>query len=681
MKRQVLLGVLALLASQAFAQQAVVTGPDSRLKLDFQLQDGKPVYSVTYDGKTVLENSPLGFVSNIGDFSRQMSFVGQQTDKVEKTYTQDRIKCSTVNYSANKLTITLENAEKKKLDIVFQLSNNDIAFRYEMPQYGETACMVIEKEATGFDFSSTTTTFLSPQSDPMIGWQRTKPSYEEEYVPDEPVATPSKYGEGYTFPALFHVGDNWALVSETGVRSLYCASHLSDATQDGLYSIAFPNPGEINGLGSSKFQPENRWDLFYGASWGWRIKQENFMQNIDWLSDLKLRVSYAEMGNQSGIANYDGVQLYNMVAGTGAYVGDGKLSYIKTNGELASRSRSWERIKNYNVGVDFGFLNGALSGSVEAFLKKNDNMLVSITYPGILGDEAPKANAGKFKDWGFEGQMTYRGNVAGVNYYVGGTFTFARNELVDYGGTTVLKSGYTTTQQGYALNSIFGLRYGGKIQNEEQLQAYLAKYYENNGINMPSNLRVGDNMYCDENGDGVLDEKDYIYLGSDTPEISYSFNAGASYKGFDVSVIFQGSANRFVYRGIDNWTVPFRANYTNTITSSIGNVWSPENPDAYYAPYTNDANINNYNYQASSLTSQDGRYLRLKNLTIGYTFTDKLLQKIKFLQGARIYATGTDLWEYTKIKDGWDPEAARDATGLKRYPFTRNITFGVNLTF
>ena len=440
---------------------------------------------------------------------------------------------------------------------------------------------------------------------------------------------------------------------------------------------------ELNGRydGSSKFQPQNRWDLFYGASLGWRIKQEEFMQNVDWLTDLKLRVSYAEMGNQSGIDNYDGVQLYNMEAATGAYVGDGKLSYIKTNGKLASSSRSWERIKNYNVGVDFGLLNGALSGTVEAFMKKNDNMLVSITFPGTLGDEAPKANAGKFKDWGFEGQMNYRGNIVGVDYHIGGTFTFARNELVDYGGTTVLKSGYTTTQQGYALNSIFGLRYGGKIQNEEQLKAYLAKYYENNGINMPSNLRVGDNMYCDENGDGLLNEKDYIYLGSDTPEISYSFNAGVSYKGFDLNVIFQGSANRFVYRGIDNWTVPFRANYTNTITSSIGNVWSSDNPSAYYAPYTNDTNINNYNYQASSLTSQDGRYIRLKNITFGYTFTNKLLKKIKILQGAHIYITGTDLWEFTKIKDGWDPEAAREATGLKRYPFTRNFTFGVNLTF
>lgn len=440
---------------------------------------------------------------------------------------------------------------------------------------------------------------------------------------------------------------------------------------------------ELNGRydGSSKFMPANRWDLFFGTSVGWRIKQEAFLIDVDWLSDLKIRASYAEMGNQSGISNYDGVQLYGLESGTGPYVGSEKLSYIKTSGVLASQSRSWERIKNYNLAVDFGFLQGALTGTVEAFMKKNDNMLVSITFPGTLGDNAPKANAGKFKDWGFEGQLNYRGNIGEVNYHVGGTFTFARNELTDYGGTTVLSSGYKSTMQGYSLNSIFGLRYGGKIQNEDQLAAYKAKYFENNGIGMPANLRVGDNMYCDENGDGVLDEKDYIYLGSDSPEISYSFNLGASYKGFDVNLIFQGSANRFVYRGIDNWTVPFRANYTNTTNASLGNTWSTDNPNAYYAPYTNDSNINNYNYQASSLTSQDGRYLRLKNITLGYTFADKLIKKTRVLQGARLYVTGTDLWETTKIKDGWDPEAARDASGVKRYPFTRNFTFGANLTF
>ena len=433
--------------------------------------------------------------------------------------------------------------------------------------------------------------------------------------------------------------------------------------------------------GSSRFLPENRWDLFYGASLGWRLKEENFLKDVDFLSDLKLRLSYAEMGNQSGISNYDGVQIYNLETGTGAYVGTDKLSYIKTSGVLASTSRSWERIKNYNLAVDFGFLNGRLTGTVEAFMKKNDNMLVSITFPGTLGDDAPKANAGKFKTWGYEGSLNYRGKIGQVDYHLGGVFTFARNELVDYGGTSVMSSGYTSTQQGYPLNSIFGLRYGGKIQNEEQLNAYMTKYYENNGIGMPSNLRVGDNMFCDENGDGVLDHNDYIFLGSDSPEISYSFNAGASYKGFDVNVIFQGAANRFVYRGIDNWTVPFRANYTNTITSSIGNTWSEDNPDAYYAPYTNDSNINNYNYQASSLTSQDGRYLRLKNVTIGYTFDSKLLKKQNVVENVRLYITGADLWETTKIKDGWDPEAKRDASGTQRYPFTRNFTFGVNLTF
>ena len=450
---------------------------------------------------------------------------------------------------------------------------------------------------------------------------------------------------------------------------------------------------ELNGRydGSSKFRPVNRWAAFYGASVGWRLKQEAFLRDVDWLSELKLRASYAEVGNQSGISDYDGIQFYNLVSAgdDGAYIGSEKISYIKTDGSLASTNRHWERIKNYNVAVDFGFFNGSLTGTVEAFLKKNDNMLVDITYPALLGDKAPKMNAGKFKDWGYEGSINYRGNVAGGSYHVGGTFTFARNELTDYGGTTVLSSGYKSTMQGYPLKSIFGLRYAGKIQNEEQLEAYKAKYFENNGVNMPSNLRVGDNMYCDENGDGRIDEKDYIYLGSDTPEISYSFNFGADWKGFDINVIFQGSANRFVYRPIDNMTVPFRGYYTNTSTASIGNTWSEDNRNAYYAPYTSDSNINNWNYQASSLTAQDGRYLRLKNITIGYTFPDKLLKKTKVLQGARIYATGTDLWETTKIKDGWDPEAAafdssntsQAAKGVKRYPFTRNFTFGVNLTF
>ena len=122
---------------------------------------------------------------------------------------------------------------------------------------------------------------------------------------------------------------------------------------------------------------------------------------------------------------------------------------------------------------------------------------------------------------------------------------------------------------------------------------------------------------------------------------------------------------------------------TNTTTASIGQTWSVDNNDDanYYSPYTNDGNINNYNYQANSMTSQDARYLRLKNVTVGYTFPKSLIQKTHVLNNARLYFTGTDLWETTKIKDGWDPEAPRSASGTSRYPFTRNFTFGLNLTF
>ena len=251
MNKHLLLCAFALSFSIVSAQQATVTGPDGNLKVDISLKGGKPLYTVFYKDKTILEDSPLGFVTDIGDFSTNVSYVGQTTSTVSKTYVQDRIKQSVVNYNANELKITFANADKNPFDVVFRVSNNDIAFRYEMPQYGETASIVMKSEATGFDFPENTTTFICPQSDPMIGWKRTKPSYEEEYKADAPVTTESQYGEGYTFPCLFHVGDNWALVSETGVRSKYCASHLSDATEGGLYTIAFPNEGELNGLGTS----------------------------------------------------------------------------------------------------------------------------------------------------------------------------------------------------------------------------------------------------------------------------------------------------------------------------------------------------------------------------------------------------------------------------------------------
>lgn len=251
MKKLLISLSLLLTVCSLFAQETTISGPDKNLKVTVSLKKGEPVYNVSYKEKTVIEDSPLGVVTNIGDFSKRMKFLEHKTGNINEQYTLNRCKASNVQYIANELIYTLENDEQKKMDIIFRVSNNDIAFRYAFPQYGHTACMVIEKEATGFDFPEQATTFICPQAAPVSGWERTKPSYEEEYIPDEPIGMISKYKLGYTFPCLFHIDDNWVLVSETGVSSLYCASHLSDGTKNGLYTIAFPHPGENNGNGTA----------------------------------------------------------------------------------------------------------------------------------------------------------------------------------------------------------------------------------------------------------------------------------------------------------------------------------------------------------------------------------------------------------------------------------------------
>lgn len=251
MRKARLLFIMAMACSQMWAQKTSVYSPDSLLKVDVTIDGGRPSYSVTYNGKVFLEPSPLGFVADVGDFSRDMTLSGSKTRSINESYTLDRIKKSAVTYTANELKVSLANKENKTVDVTFRVSNNDIAFRYEMPRYGETGSIVINNETTGFNLPVQTTTFLTPQSDAMIGWKRTKPSYEEEYVADAPLTARSKFGHGFTFPCLFHIGnDGWVLISETGVDSRYCASHLNDATAEGVFTIAFPMPEENNGNGT-----------------------------------------------------------------------------------------------------------------------------------------------------------------------------------------------------------------------------------------------------------------------------------------------------------------------------------------------------------------------------------------------------------------------------------------------
>ena len=253
MKHTLLSIALSLQAGiAAMAATNDVASPDGRLVVTVGDEGGRIFYSVKYDGKPMIEKSSLGLKANIGDFSTGLRERAVSTKQTDTTYTMRGTKASKVRYVANQMGIIYENAGKDLMTVTFNVSDNDVAFRYTFPQQGETACMVVESEATAFRLPGQSTAFISPQSDPMIGWKRTKPSYEEVYSADAPLTDKSQYGQGYVFPALFRVGaDGWVLLSETGTDGGYVGCHLSDYDPQAGYRIAFPMAGEANGFGST----------------------------------------------------------------------------------------------------------------------------------------------------------------------------------------------------------------------------------------------------------------------------------------------------------------------------------------------------------------------------------------------------------------------------------------------
>ena len=240
------MNILTLLLALA----SVLAGPDARLQVSFQDDGGRLRYSIAYDGKTLVEPSLLGLQTNEVDYT-QLSVLSTDSEQVRDTYFLDRIKASRIDHEAVRAVLHCQNPDGRPLDIEWHLTANDAAFRYLIPRDKETGSVRVLRETSAFRFPEGTTGFLTPQSDAMIGWKRSKPSYEEHYTLDAPLDRRSQYGHGYTFPCLFRVGDDgWVLVSETGVDSRYCGSHLSDYDPAEGYSIAFAMPEENNGNGT-----------------------------------------------------------------------------------------------------------------------------------------------------------------------------------------------------------------------------------------------------------------------------------------------------------------------------------------------------------------------------------------------------------------------------------------------
>ncbi len=244
---------MLLCAFCAQANSYKVTSPNAKLAVNVNCEDGKASYTVEYNGKQMLLPSSLGLVANYGDFSQGLTLGTCKGEAKHLTYDMTRTKKSHIEKDVYEATIGFLNANKDSMTLHLHLSDNDLAYKYELsrPKSNNPKSVIIYKEVSGFNFPAQTTTFICPQITPMTGWERTKPSYEEEYTPDAPMNVKSQFGVGYTFPCLFKVGqDGWALVSETGVSSAYPGSRLSDYEPGKGYTVAFPQKGENNGIGS-----------------------------------------------------------------------------------------------------------------------------------------------------------------------------------------------------------------------------------------------------------------------------------------------------------------------------------------------------------------------------------------------------------------------------------------------
>lgn len=437
--------------------------------------------------------------------------------------------------------------------------------------------------------------------------------------------------------------------------------------------------GTLRADGSSRFDPDHRWGYFPGVNAAWRLGEEGFMKNLNLFDDLKVRASYGEMGNQSGIGLYDYIQLISLSSDYYPF-GGGTKGQMAKSGNIVSTSRTWETIQTTNIGLDFATLKNRLYGSFDYFWKENKNMLIPKTYPSMLGADAPSTNSGHLSIRGWEVALGWRDQINDFSYSVRFNLSDARNQVVERVGSNLIKLGLNETPTDYPLNSFFGYEFDGIIQDEQELKDYIARF-PNGGI--PGDLSVGDAKYKDLDGDGKLsvlgDGKegsgDVKYLGDKNPRYNFGMNLSAAYKGFDFSAFIQGVGRRTMFLE-DVANKPMAEAWFQSAAYWYGKTWTAERTDAQYPAITSTSK-RGYNYYYSTNTKHNVGYARLKNLQLGYTIPSSVTAKIG-LQKLRVYFSGEDLFEIHNTPGGWDPEEDGKITS---YPFARNYSFGFNVVF
>lgn len=424
--------------------------------------------------------------------------------------------------------------------------------------------------------------------------------------------------------------------------------------------------------GSSRLSPKNRWKSFPSFSGAWRINEEKWFK-FKPVSNLKLRASWGQLGNGAVLGLYD----YIATISNGTQMGNGY--YYQT--ALASQSKTWEVIETTNLGLDFGLFDNRLNFSGDYYWKYNKNMLASLQLPSILGIGVSNANVGELKTWGWEFDVKWRDKIGAVSYQLGFNISDSQNKLMKYDGKSTINEGAVSLLEGYSLNTIWGYKTDGYWASRDEYLAYKAA---NPGYQTFNDAKIdgGDVKYLAQGkadhqigaGGGTPENPgDLVNLGDANGRYLYGVNIAAQYKGFDFSMFFQGVAKRSFL--IETATIaPFFS--TSTMPWTIHeDYWTPDNQNAFWPRMYNN-NGNDFNFKPSDKWIQNGAYIRLKNIQVGYTIpvSKRIVDK------ARIYVSGSDVWEYSKVLSVFDPEVGNNASA-SYYPFFRTWSVGLNVTF
>lgn len=431
--------------------------------------------------------------------------------------------------------------------------------------------------------------------------------------------------------------------------------------------------GNLRYDGSSKLDPDNRYQLFPSASAGWRISNESWFSS-GLIDELKLRGSYGKLGNAGAIGNYEYIAL--LTASNQSLLGINgtteQLAQYVDQKNLASKNITWEVVQTTNIGADIGLFNNRLTVTGDYFVKRNINMLAAVAYPSVIGIGFGNQNVGELKTWGWETSVGWRENRGTVSYWVNANLADAQNELVEYLGASVVRPGTNELLEGKAINSIYGYKTTGLFQSDSEVDAHA---FQNNKTG------AGDVIYVDKNGDGKLDagkqtfedHGDLEYLGNTSPRYTFGLQGGLTMKGFDLMLFFQGVGKR-VFLLDKELIQPFSKPWFGPQEHNL-DYWTPENTDAFWPRlYTQ----GDHNFLPSDKWLQNAAYVRLKDVQLGYTLPDQLVSRLAITK-LRFYVAGHDVWETTKVFDFIDPETPDQAT--YQYPFRRSFTVGVNLNF